>query len=134
MPLNVEPVPLKQLLQTYGTGPSDTVIMKTLDVDGLVTMEIPPEHQDPLHGKSDIDGKKMQKDLKKILEESKAVTVTGGKGTSSKGAKTGKIVWKRKFVPPSIPSGVMANGYKEKNGELLPRGMPQKKNEVRSIL
>ncbi|TPX33513.1 hypothetical protein SmJEL517_g03593 [Synchytrium microbalum] len=41
-----------------------------------------------------------------------------------------KVVWQRKFVPPSIPVGEMAHGYDEtNNGELLPRKVPKEGNK-----
>ncbi|KAK6091121.1 hypothetical protein MT418_008318 [Batrachochytrium dendrobatidis] len=42
----------------------------------------------------------------------------------------GNIVWKRKYVPPSIPAGRYAFGYKENtDGDLMPRKPPKKITE-----
>ncbi|KAJ3030142.1 Sperm-tail PG-rich repeat-containing protein 2, partial [Rhizophlyctis rosea] len=49
-----------------------------------------------------------------------------GKGRSVKGRKERTIVWRRKYVPPSIPVGRYAFGYQEtKEGDLIPRKPPQ---------
>ncbi|KAJ3413396.1 Sperm-tail PG-rich repeat-containing protein 2 [Chytridiales sp. JEL 0842] len=66
--------------------------------------------------------------LKKRVSVKKAESMEGRFIVSA--GKRAKIVWKRKFVPPSIPVGNSAFGYQENEvGELVPRKPPKRNSD-----
>lgn len=66
------------------------------------------------------------KDRKKINKTRKEWVDIANEYTDNDSQKP-TIVWRRKFVPPSIPVGQSAFGYKESgNGELVPRKPPKR--------
>ncbi|KAJ3107498.1 Sperm-tail PG-rich repeat-containing protein 2 [Physocladia obscura] len=67
------------------------------------------------------------KNSKKIVIPKRQTRSADSKSSSKKPT----IVWRRKYVPPSIPVGRFAFGYQEnESGELIPRSPPQKKNSL----
>lgn len=98
---------VKKNINSFRLNPLLNVIDKVVEDMSRVSLDNIPEEETDAVSVSDIRG---------ISALTKAPSIP---------PKRQKIIWKRKYIPPSIPRGDTAFGYQEgSSGELIPRQKP----------